>query len=43
MHQSLPAGSYPNAIAVAPCLYGSLDEQFAYRLDSDVDRRGSTV
>ena len=33
MYQMLPAGEYPNTAAVAPHLYGSLEEQFAYGLD----------
>jgi TetR/AcrR family transcriptional regulator, tetracycline repressor protein len=40
MYQSLPAGRYPNTIAVAPYLYGSLDEQFAYGLDRLLDGLG---
>jgi AcrR family transcriptional regulator len=33
MYQALPAPDYPNTAAVAPHLYGSLEEQFAYGLD----------
>jgi TetR/AcrR family tetracycline transcriptional repressor len=40
MYQSLPAGDYPNTAAVAPYLYGSLEEQFAYGLDRLLDGLG---
>lgn len=40
MYQSLPAGDYPNTAAVAPHLYGSLEEQFAYGLDRLLDGLG---
>jgi TetR/AcrR family transcriptional regulator, tetracycline repressor protein len=42
MYQSLPAGDYPNTAAVAPHLYGSLEEQFAYGLDRLLDGLGLT-
>jgi TetR/AcrR family tetracycline transcriptional repressor len=37
MYQTLPSGEYPNTAAVAPHLYGSLEEQFAYGLDRLLD------
>ncbi len=37
MYQTLPASDYPNAVAVAPHLYGSLEEQFTYGLDRLLD------
>jgi AcrR family transcriptional regulator len=40
MYQMLPAGEYPNTAAVAPHLYGSLEEQFAYGLDRLLDGLG---
>lgn len=40
MYQSLPAGDYPNTAAVAPHLYGSLEEQFTYGLDRLLDGLG---
>jgi AcrR family transcriptional regulator len=40
MYQSLPAGDYSNTAAVAPYLYGSLEEQFAYGLDRLLDGLG---
>jgi TetR/AcrR family tetracycline transcriptional repressor len=42
MYQVLPAGDYPNTAAVAPHLYGSLEEQFAYGLDRLLDGLGIT-
>jgi hypothetical protein len=42
MYQPLPAGAYPNAVAVAPHLYGSLEEQFAHGLDRLLDGLGIT-
>jgi AcrR family transcriptional regulator len=40
MYQGLPARDYPNTAAVAPHLYGSLEEQFAYGLDGLLDGLG---
>jgi TetR/AcrR family transcriptional regulator, tetracycline repressor protein len=40
MYQALPAGDYPNTAAVAPKLYGSLEEQFTYGLDRLLDGLG---
>jgi AcrR family transcriptional regulator len=40
MYQGLPARDYPNTAAVAPHLYGSLEEQFAYGLDRLLDGLG---
>jgi hypothetical protein len=40
MYQMLPAGPYPKTAAVAPHLYGSLEEQFAYGLDRLLDGLG---
>jgi TetR/AcrR family transcriptional regulator, tetracycline repressor protein len=37
---SLPASRYPNTAAVAPHLYGSLEEQFSYGLDRLLDGLG---
>jgi TetR/AcrR family transcriptional regulator, tetracycline repressor protein len=37
---SLPANRYPNIAAVAPHLYGSLEEQFTYGLDRLLDGLG---
>jgi hypothetical protein len=42
MYQTLPSGEYPNTAAVAPHLYGSLEEQFAYGLDRLLDGLGIT-
>jgi AcrR family transcriptional regulator len=42
VYQTLPAGEYPNTAAVAPHLYGSLEEQFAYGLDRLLDGLGLT-
>jgi TetR/AcrR family tetracycline transcriptional repressor len=40
LYASLPASRYPNTAAVAPHLYGSLEEQFAYGLDRLLDGLG---
>jgi Tetracyclin repressor-like, C-terminal domain len=40
MYQSLPSADYPNTVAVAPRLYGSLEEQFSYGLDRLLDGLG---
>jgi AcrR family transcriptional regulator len=40
MYASLPASRYPNATAVAPHLYGSLEEQFAFGLNRLLDGLG---
>jgi TetR/AcrR family transcriptional regulator, tetracycline repressor protein len=40
MYASLPASHYPNTAAVAPALYGSLEEQFTYGLDRLLDGLG---
>jgi len=42
MYQTLPAGAYPSTAAVAPHLYGSLEEQFAHGLDRLLDDLGIT-
>jgi TetR/AcrR family transcriptional regulator, tetracycline repressor protein len=43
MYQSLPPSRYPNTTAVAPHLYGSLDDQFAYGLDRLLNGLGIDV
>jgi TetR/AcrR family transcriptional regulator, tetracycline repressor protein len=40
MYASLPASRYPNATAVAPHFYGSLEEQFAFGLNRLLDGLG---
>lgn len=40
MYQTLAASEYPNTAAVAPYLYGSLEEQFSYGLDRLLDGLG---
>ena len=40
LYASLPASRYADAAAVAPDLYGSLDEQFTYGLDRLLDGLG---
>jgi hypothetical protein len=40
VYPGLPARECPNTAAVAPHLYGSLEEQFAYGLDRLLDGLG---
>jgi TetR/AcrR family tetracycline transcriptional repressor len=43
VYAALPASRYPNIAAVAPYLYGSLDEQFTHGLDRLLDGLGLTA